>query len=341
MKKYRCPLCSKTNQVIRYGYRKKVLRLFCKACKRHFSINTFYLFTKQLLLDHLNGLSFRVLGEKYAISKTHAWELCHEALKNIPGNNKITHQYCTRFSPILLCDGKYIHVKGYKGKTPLLWGIDYATHDIPIYTLAPSENYQSWARYFSYFRIISHHPQLLVCDDNPNIKLAARNAFPQVKIQTCTNHFKEKIRKELRVRTDKTYLHFSQEIDSILSKKLAGDVFNKWMRILYEDYSHDPIPLSILIKIQRYASELQAYRGIALAPMTTNLIECFNSHLQARLSSIKGFESFAHANLWLNAYILNRRFTKLSGCTGKFKKLNGVAPIEKTKRDHVFLPTFF
>lgn len=338
MKKYRCPICVSTKDVIRYGYRKKVLRLFCKACTKHFSADTTFLDTKSLLLDHLNGLSFSALGEKYKISKTHAWEVCHKELQLLPANNEFTFQYCSRFSHIFLCDGKYIHVKGYTGKIPLLWGVDYFTHDIPIYILATSESYQSWARYFSFFRIINHHPTLLVCDDNSNMKLAARNAFPAVTIQTCINHFKENIRKELRVRTDTTYLHFSRTIDSILSKKIADDVFNRWMGILLEEYQHDPVTLSVLANIERYRHELFGYRGMKGAPLTTNLIECLNSHLQARLSSLKGFESFAHASLWLNGYILKRRFTKLSGCEGKFKSLNGVRPIDKTKKGKSILP---
>lgn len=294
-----------------------------------------------MLLDHLNGISFRALGERYGMSKTQAWEVCHEEMKRLPANNEVTHKYCTKSSSILLCDGKYIHVKGYKGKIPLLWGIDYLNHDIPVFTLATSENYQSWARYFSFFRILNQYPKLVVCDDNVNIKMAARSCFPQVKIQTCTNHFKESIRRDLKVRTDKTYLHFSKEVDRILSRKVADDVFNKWMRALLEDYAHDPIPLSIITSIERYRHELVGYRGISQAPTTTNLIECFNSHLQARLSSIKGFEDFTHASLWLNAYILKRRYTRLSGCTGKFSKLNGVRPIDKTKNEESVLPILF
>jgi hypothetical protein len=39
--------------------------------------------------------------------------------------------------------------------------------------------------------------------------------------------------------------------------------------------------------------------------------------------------------------ILKRRFTKLTGCTGKFIRLNGFTSIEKTKREEVVLPSFF
>ncbi len=66
------------------------------------------------------------------------------------------------------------------------------------------------------------------------------------------------------------------------------------------------------------------------APATNNLIESFNSHLEARVRSLKGFESFNSAELWLNAYVMNRRLSKFTDCRGKFKHLNKTAPIAHT-----------
>ena|GEM_PF-6948598 len=50
---------------------------------------------------------------------------------------------------------------------------------------------------------------------------------------------------------------------------------------------------------------------IKYLPRTTNIIESYNSHLQGRLSSIRGFENFKTANNWLNAYFLRRRIKTL------------------------------
>ncbi len=66
------------------------------------------------------------------------------------------------------------------------------------------------------------------------------------------------------------------------------------------------------------------------APATNNLIVSFNSHLEARVRSLKGFESFNSAELWLNAYVMNRRLSKFTDCRGKFKHLNKTAPIAHT-----------
>lgn len=64
--------------------------------------------------DHLDGISFRKLADKYGISKSHAADICYEELKKLPNNNEFTFNYCNRFSNIVIVDGKYITVKGYK-----------------------------------------------------------------------------------------------------------------------------------------------------------------------------------------------------------------------------------
>lgn len=63
-------------------------------------------------------------------------------------------------------------------------------------------------------------------------------------------------------------------------------------------------------------------------PRTTNLVEGYNSQLESRLTSIRGFESEATARNYMNAWILKRRFTKFECCKKPFKHLNGEAPLE-------------
>jgi len=262
-------------------------------------------------------------------------------LKKLPDSNQFTHKYCDRFSSTLIVDGKYFKVKGKKHGYCLLWRVDYFRHDIPIALIAPSENYHSWARYFSYYRIINDHPELLVCDDNVNIKMAARARFPAVVIQTCTNHFKENIRRTLRVRSDDTYKPFMRSLNSILTgKRTDADLFKR-LQILWDVHQHDSACASVLANIQKYHHELTGYRGFKGAPVTTNIIEGLNSHLQARLRALRSFESVAHAKLWMNGYILKRRYTKWTDCTGKFRKLNGTRGVDQTKKQGVDLPSYF
>ena len=291
--------------------------------------------------DHLDGLSFRKLAVKYSISPMSAYRICFDELKRLPNNNEFTFKHCARFSSVFVFDGKYVNVVGYDQGMVLLWGIDYFRHDIPIITVSSSESFQSWARFFSYFRIISHHPTLLVCDDNTNLKMAARLKFPAVKIQTCYNHFKENIRRALKVRSDKTYRKFMDRIESVLSKKISDETLNHWLWLLYRDFKHDPVCLEILTNIEKYKTELTAYRNIPQAPVTTNIVEGMNGHLEARLTSIRSFQSPLHARLWLNAYILKRRFTKFTDCRGKFRYLNGKTGVDMTKKQGVDIPRYF
>lgn len=345
MKKYKCPICFSTSSVVRNGYRKKVIRLFCKVCIKSFCVNPHFLDKKLILNDHLDGLSFRKLAVKYNISKSLAWEICHEQLRKLPNNNQFTHKYCNRFSKIFLFDGKYFNVASEKYDWVLLWGIDYFRHDIPVFTIAPSENYQSWAKCFSYFRILECQPELVVCDDNVNLKMAARSRFPGCRIQTCYNHFKENIRRDLHIRSEqgKQYKDFMSRIESVLSssQKIATHTLNNWMYCLYRDYKHNPICLQTLTNIERYKMELLAYRGISQAPVTTNLIEGLNGHLEARLQALRSFQTIEYARLWMNGYVLKRRFTKFTDCRGKFRFLKGKSGIIMTKKQGVDIPSYF
>ena len=345
MKKYTCPHCKTIEFVIRKTKRGTSIRYFCKYCTKYFSVNTTWFDQKAILFDHLEGLSFRSLGVKYGISHMKAWRICDEELKKLPNNNQFTHKYCSRFSKVFLFDGKYFPVANQKYNWVLLWGIDYFRHDIPVFTIAPAETYQTWARYFSFLRILDLHPQLMVCDDDTGLKMAARNAFPATKIQTCYNHFKENIRRDLHIRSDqgKLYKDFMKRIESILSssQKIANQTFNTWLFALYRDYHADPLCLSILTNIEKYKPELLAYRGISQAPVTTNLIEGMNGHLEARLQKLRSFQSVEHARLWLNGYVLKRRFTKFTDTRGKFRFLRGKTGVQMTKKQGVPIPSYF
>lgn len=272
-----------------------------------------------------------------------SWRICEEELFKLPDNNQFSFKFCNRFSSVFVFDGKYFNVKGVENDYAFLWGIDYFKHDVPVFTLAPSENYQSWAKFFFHFRLLNHHPLLVVCDDNQNLKMAARKNFPQVKIQTCLNHFKENIRRDLKVRSDNTYKEFMGRVESVLSssEKQSEETMNHWLWCLYRDFHEDPVCLSVLTNIEKYKNELQAYRGIPQAPLTSNLIEGMNSHLEKRLQSLESFQSVKYAKLWFNGYVLKRRFTKFTDCRGKFRSLRGKTGVEMTKKDDIVLPRLF
>lgn len=270
-----------------------------------------------------------------------AWRICEEELRKLPNNNQFTFNYCNQFSSTFVFDGKYFNIASEEYDWVLLWGIDYFRHDIPIILVAPSENYQAWSKFFFYFRLISHRPQLVVCDDNTNLKLAARQQFPSVHIQTCFNHFKENVRRELKVRSDETYKGFMKRIEEVLTEKLSDEVMNKKLSSLYRDFQNDVVAVSVLTNIERYRLELTGYRGVPGAPVTTNIIEGLNSHLEGRLQSLHSFQDVAYAKLWMNGYVLKRRMTIYTDCRGKFRPINGKRGVELTKKPKIDLPTLF
>lgn len=238
-------------------------------------------------------------------------------------------------------DAKYISVKHYENKVAFLWGLDYFRHDFPVILLANTESYKSWAKFCELFRIINHTPDFIVCDDNSPLKIAARYKFRNVKIQTCYNHVKEGIRRDLRVRSDDTYKRFSREIDMILAKKRSEHEFDFLLHRALMYYMKDPVCTSIIVNIAKRKDEFLAFQGIKGAPVTTNMIESFNSQLEDRLKPLHHFNSFEHAKLWLNGFVLKRRMTEFKSCKGKFRHLNGTTGVNNTKNPDIDLPTFF
>jgi transcription elongation factor Elf1 len=341
-RKYKCPTCNSTSSVVRNRQRGRSIQYLCKACKKLFSVRVrFEEYTsKDLMNDHLDGLSFGKIADKYKISKGNAYNKVFEELSRLPDNNRFTLTNCTRFSKILVPDAKYIATKGYDRKIAFLWGVDYFTHDFPIILLAPSENYDSWKTYFKMIKEV-HSYELIVCDDNLNIKSTASYHLPKVDIQACYNHLKENIRRNLKVRSDDTYSEFMSLIEDTFSVKRSEEDFNNRLFYIFKKWGHDDKARYWIIELTKNSNELLAFRGYRHAPTTTNLIESFNSHLEARLFSMKGFESFEHARLWLNGYVLKRRFTKLRNCTGKFRILNGKTPLQQSLKHGLDLKGFF
>ena len=63
-------------------------------------------------------------------------------------------------------------------------------------------------------------------------------------------------------------------------------------------------------------------------PKTNNMIEGYNSQLELRLASIRGFETIKNAKNYLNAWTIKRRLTPFTDCRKGFRKLNGRSPLE-------------
>lgn len=78
---------------------------------------------------------------------------------------------------------------------------------------------------------------------------------------------------------------------------------------------------------QEYLTSYLKYPHLGI-PRTNNMIEGYNSQLELRLSSIRGFETIESARNYLNAWTIKRRLTPFTDCRQGFKKLNGRSPLE-------------
>ena len=242
----------------------------------------------------------------------------------------ITRKFCAKFSGILLVDGKYVKVRGYEKKIPVIYGIDYLTHDIPHYVLSVSENYQTLKSFFASLRLANYPLQAIVSDDNVNIPEACKFIYPKAVTQLCHNHFKQSQREFLGLPRNETYKSFMHEVETLFSRKMSKEEFKLRASKLYFKYKDDEVTRKVMLTVARRSGELMAYTSLPHVPRTSNLIECFNSHLEGRLKTIKGFKSFESADIWLNSYFIRRRLKPFTDCTKKFKHLNNKRSLEIT-----------
>jgi transposase-like protein len=286
-----------------------------------------------LVLAQLSGYSLRSISQELGISVGKSFSLYSQALEKFPLCIDITRNDCSKFCGILLVDGKYIKVKGYERKIPVIYGVDYLTHDIIHFVLGTSENYRLLLKFFTSLRLANYPLQALVSDDNQNIPQTCLKVYPNAVCQLCQNHYKQNLRITLNLSNDPTYIPFMQNIETLFCRKMGTEEFKAKASRIYEAYKYDDLAKNVMLDIARRSGELVAYLKVPNTPRTTNLIESFNSHLEGRLKTIKGFESFKGAKLWLNAYFVRRRLKPFTDCTKQFKSLNGKSSLEITLKD--------
>lgn len=280
----------------------------------------------------MDGVPFRKLGDERGLSGVQAYNRVFEELKQLPDCAEITKQYCAYRSGILIIDGKYIKVRGYKQKIPFIYGIDYETHDILFGILVPAEDEEAFLECFRILKRLDYPLSVVVADDRSSLPLALKQVFPGVPLQLCQNHYLENIRQALHIRTDPTHQHFFNSLKQYVFDEYADDEqLNAALHhVLTERGEHQLIRQSIVMMIHHRRKELFAYKDIPNCPNNTNLIELFNSHFSARLKSIKGFKTKEHARLWLNGMLLRRRTKPFTDCGPKFKHLNGKSSLQMT-----------
>lgn len=253
-------------------------------------------------------------------------------MDQLPDNTWLTAKYCNRFCGILIVDGKYVKVKGYKERIPFIYAIDYLTHDILVGILAPSENQEAFLKLFRLLKTCNYPLQIVVADDRSSLIPALKYYYPKAHIQLCQNHYVENIRQQLHIRTSKYHSHFFNSLCLHVFKEHTDDrqLNDALHHLLTKRAENNPIRQAVILDIHRRRKELFAYTKIPHCPKDTNLIELFNSHTNSRLPSLKGFKSFPAAERWLNAYLLRRRTNPFTDCDAPFKHLNKKCSLQMT-----------
>lgn len=293
----------------------------------------------------MDGDPCRPLGNEVGLSGTQVYRRVIQEFDQLPDNTWLSKEYSNRWSGILNVDGKYIAVKGYPKKIPFIWSVDYLMHDFPVGILAPAESYEAFLKLFRLLKTINYPIRVVVCDDVDALKSALFHWYPKAKIQLCHTHYIENIRQLLHLRTTGKDNPIYQHFFNSLMKYVFTDPTNQTERehgiihVLEQATHNDPLLHSVILDIAKRYTELFCYESIPDCPNTNNIIECFNSHLQGRLDTIKGFQSFHSAERFLNAYLIRRRTKPFTDCEGRFKKYNGLMPLQNSLRRWSEFPT--
>ena len=177
--------------------------------------------------------------------------------------------------------------------------------------------------------------QIVVCDDSSALELALNRVYPKARVQLCYTHYFENLRQYLSIRTDDHFRPFFNELYAAFSAKhhpLKREALLS--HINYKYGRNDETLLKIMVDIERRKDELFTYKEFKHCPNTNNIIESFNSHLEGRLGTIKGFQSYHSAERWLNAWMIRRRTKVFTDCDKPFKHLNGKCSLSQTlKKD--------
>jgi transposase-like protein len=233
-----------------------------------------------------------------------------------------------------------VAVKGFSQKIPFIWALDYLTHDIPFGDLYPTEDELSFSQFFGQLKAIGYGHAIVVADDRGGLKQALHKVFPHARLQLCHNHYLENIRKVLKVRTEEKYQHFFHSLRlHVFLEGRDEQIITQGLNLLFKEHTNGRrILQNIITTIKAREEVLFNYLLVKDCPNNTNLIELYNSHLNGRLKTIKGFQSLASAKQWLNAYIIRRRTKQLTDCEGKFKYLNNHASLELTIKKQAHWP---
>ena len=282
----------------------------------------------------MDGTPFRKLGDQNTLTGAQAYNRTTAELKQLPDNWQLTKDLCDpgRFCGIIIIDGKYAAVKDFERKIPCIWALDYLSHD-PIHgDLFAAEDEMAFSQFFQKLYDLDYDLRIAVADDRDGLKQALLKVFPYAKLQLCHNHYLDNIRNNLNIRTSPKYEHFfnSLKLHVFIEGTDEQKITDGLRHVMEKHAGYNRMLQNIVFTVNARRIDLFNYLKDPNCPNTTNLIEFYNSHLQGRLETIKGFQSFESAQRWLNGYFIRRRTKTFTDCKGKFKTLNKHCSLEFT-----------
>ena len=333
-------------KTIKKGVRNGINRFLCKLCRQRFSVNHQSI-PPVLWTSYIDGLPFRKLGYEIDLSPSQVYERVSKEMESLPLNTDISKDVCDslKWSGILNLDGKYLKVleikETNKKSIPFLYGIDFLTHDIPLGILVPAENETAFLQFFQTLKDMGYPLRVVICDQVSSLKPALKQVFPEAMVQLCHTHYFENIRKALHIRTDPTYHHFFNSVLKHIFRlpKTHEERVIGFAHVYHVHAKGNLLLEAILADIEEHEEELFLYQTIDNCPATNNMIESSNSHLNGRLETIKGFQTFHSARVFLNAWMIRRRTKPFTDCDKPFKHLNGRCSLKEVLKDESAWPS--
>ena len=203
---------------------------------------------ERLLLDHLDGISYRRLVPRYGWGKSKLCQIVNEKISQFVRNIEITKYFWKQLKHCgnHVVDGKYVPVKkeinigtnllptNKKGKIPksrkrikvvhgkvCIWGADYGSHDTLHYEFDFSESGAAFNSYFRTLKSIGYKMNSLTFDDRKSeIMNSAKRHYSNCIFQLCTRHYSEKVNKELAIRSIKIRV---KSFENKIEKLFDGD----------------------------------------------------------------------------------------------------------------------
>lgn len=298
---------------------------------------------RAIMRESLERGSVRILARRFTRSKTTIMSVIHRVAGLLADSADVARDLRPVWGGVLVLDGKYVRTKHLRAKrfdgakrerNFMCWlcGIDAWTGDLPHYAIADEETMIDLVLYFRRLKELGYDLRVLVCDGNEDFIRAGRKVYGDgFLVQLCTRHFLEKLRREVLeagMAEDKQSWEIIRLIQRIIEAEDLEEA-GHWLETLKNKRRRLPIHRLLVEEFKQQADILTTHlqRPDLCIPHTSNDIEALFRQLNLRLKSLGQFMHWKHAENYLNAWALYRRFTQFTDCKRSHKHRNGKSPL--------------